>query len=108
MVEKFCSLDCAVHWRVGFVEDGTRPQILQEKSGQKRIGGELFSTAHPPWRQLLVLNKVSKLTSQKDSGVFMMLVSTLGIQVNVRDQINILAGKLVKNKQCMGPNEFTG
>ena len=75
---KNCSLDCAVHWREGFVEDGTRPQILQEKSGQKKIGGELFSTAHPPWRQLLVLNKVSKLTSQKDSGVFMMLVSREG------------------------------
>ena len=33
---------------------------------------------------------------------------TLGVQINVRVQINVLAGKLVKNNKCMGPNKGTG
>ena len=35
-------------------------------------------------------------------------VHTLGVQINVRVQINILAGKLVKNSKCTSPNKGTG
>ena len=33
---------------------------------------------------------------------------TLGVQINVRVQINVLAGKLVKNNKRTGPNKGMG
>ena len=35
-------------------------------------------------------------------------IGTLGVQINVRVQISILAGKHVKNNKRTGPNEGTG
>ena len=35
-------------------------------------------------------------------------LGTLGVQINVRVQINVLAGKLVKNNKRTGPNKGKG